>query len=97
MDKRIKHFAFKPIKAPFSTEADASKAFRQVFAEGLGARVLDQLIIDMEYFRPDLPASHEQMAFNAGKKYVINHILHGIGAVYEKREDILNYGVEEDE
>ena len=91
MDKRLKKFVFKPQELPFPKEESAAKAYKKLFSEGLGLKVLEQLILEMEYFRPDLPVSHEQMAFNAGKKYVINHILHAVNAVYETIE------IEEDE
>ncbi len=87
MDKRLKHFAYKPLKEPFPDEKLAASAYKKLFGDSFGAKVLDQLMIEMEYTRPDLPASHEQMAFNAGKKYVINHILHALSAQYEKIED----------
>jgi len=83
MDKRLKKFVFKPKDLPFPEERSASRAYKKLFEEGLGEKVLEQLILEMEYFRPDLPVSHEQMAFNAGKKYVINHILHAVSAEYE--------------
>ena len=88
MDSRIKNFVYRPVRKPFSSEHEAASAYKKVFAAGDGAKVLDDLITSMEYFRPDLPSGVEQLAFNAGKKYVVNHILHALGAVYEEREEL---------
>lgn len=94
MDKRIKVVTYKPIKAPFSgadgkkKEKEEAKAYKKVFSDGDGAKVLDQLIIDMNYFEFTPPSSVETMAFELGKKYVVNHILRALGAEYKTREEL---------
>lgn len=41
----------------------------------------------MDFYRPDFPTSGRQLAFNAGKKYVLNHLLHAIYAEYDKLDE----------
>lgn len=87
MDKRLKIFVPRKIKAPFSNEQEAAKAIKNLFSKGLGAKVLDQLLLDLDYHIPVKPDTAEAMAFNNGIKYALNHILHAISIDYEEIEE----------
>ena len=90
MSNRLDKYIFKPIEPPFKDERSQSQAFKRVFLEGEGKKVLDSLLLDMDYHKPDLPAGKDvgaQLAFNAGKRYVMNHIIAALGAEYIKNEE----------
>lgn len=74
------------IKQPFSNEYESAKAIKKLFGSGLGAKVLDQLLLDMEYHKPDKPTTELMLAFDAGKKYCLNHILHAMSIQYDEAE-----------
>ncbi len=87
---RLDKLAYRPIKPPFSDEREQSIAFKRLFETDSGKRVLDSLILDMDYHKPDLPAGQDvnaQLAFNAGKRYVVNHILTSLAAEYTTNEE----------
>lgn len=93
MDKRLKVISYKPLKHPFSgknKEREEAKAYKKVFSEGDGAKVLDALMIDMNYHEFVPPAEAHLMAFEAGKKYVIHHILRALSAEYTTKEVVAN-------
>lgn len=87
MDSRLKIFVPRVIKPPFSNEYESAKAVKKLYGSGLGAKVLDQLLLDMEYHKPDKPTTELMLAFNAGKKYPLNHILHAMSIQYEEVEE----------
>lgn len=79
-----------PFGEPFANEAEQSKAYKKLFSTELGQKVLDSFIIDVDYYRPDLPKGNDvaaQLAFNAGKRYLVNHILHAMSSAYEVEEE----------
>jgi len=93
MDKRIKTVVYEPIKPPFGNgdgrkQREEAKAYQKTFGSGIGAKVLDQLIIDMGYFEFTPPSSPEMMGFELGKKYVVNHILRALNAKYKERDEL---------
>ena len=88
--KRLEKFLFREIESPFTTDKEQSSVFKRLFTSVDGEKVLDSLILDMDYHKPDLPVGQDvamQMAFHNGKRYVINHILSAIRAEYDKIED----------
>jgi uncharacterized membrane-anchored protein len=89
-NQRLDKYTFKPIKPPYDSERDQSIAYKRLFETDDGAKVLESLIIDTDYHKPDLPAGQDvtaQLAFNAGKRYVINHILSALSAEYITNEE----------
>jgi hypothetical protein len=93
MDKRLKVISYKPLKHPFSgknKEREEAKAYKKVFSEGDGAKILDALIIDMSYHEYTPPTEPILMAFENGKKYVIHHILRALSAEYTTKEIVDN-------
>ena len=77
----------RPVKPPFKTDQEQSQALKQLFDTELGKRVLQSIKYDMGYYVADLPGGKDvpmQMAFNAGKKFVINHIDTAMTVEYEK-------------
>lgn len=67
----------KPPAQPFKDEKDFADAMKRLFTTKEGRMVLQQLKYEMGYYAPDLPAGKDvgmQLAFNAGKRYVLNHI-----------------------
>lgn len=90
VSKRLDRFLYKEIPPPFKTEAEQTDAFRSLFQSALGEKVLEQLILDTDYHKPDLPAGVDvlaQLAFNMGKRYVINHIISCIAAEYQGEQE----------
>lgn len=90
MDKRLSKFAYREIKPPFKDDKKQAEAFRELFSSDLGSKVLDSLILDMDYHKPDFPGGVDvtaQLGFNAGKRYVINHILSAITSQFEAVEE----------
>ncbi len=80
----------KPVTPPFKDEYSTTQAMRQLFDTELGKQVLQQLKYEMGYYAPDLPSGKDvgaQLAFNAGKRYVLNHIDVCLTVEYERGED----------
>lgn len=100
MDKRIKVAVYKPIKHPFENKPEEeAKAWRRVMGKGDGAKLLDSLIIDMNYFEFTPPIEPISVGFELGKKYVVNHILRALNAEYDMRENIssINFKLENED
>jgi hypothetical protein len=95
VDKRIKVVTYKPIRHPFikgkgrRDEKEEAKAYRKVFTDTVGAKVLDALVLDMNYHEFIPPSEPMLMAFENGKRYVVNHILRAIAAEYST-EDVFS-------
>lgn len=89
-----------PFQTPFSNEKEQAKAYRELFSSELGQKVLDSFLLDVDYHKPDMPKGTDvgcQLAFNAGKRYIVNHILHALAARYEEGADDNDYyGLKED-
>ncbi len=96
----IKVFKRIPIKEPFLDEKEQSKAYKELFSSPLGQKVLDSFMFDVDYHRPDLPKGADvnaQLAFNAGKRYLVNHILTALSTQYEGSEEVDYYGLMEND
>lgn len=87
---RLDKFKFKDLKTPFNSDRDQANCYKRLFGSDDGQRVLDSLMLDTDYHKPDLPSGQDvgiQLGFNAGKRYVINHILSAMSAEYETNKD----------
>ena len=73
-------------EAPFKSDEAQARAIKDLFSTGRGQNVLNSLILDCDYTRPELPRQSENaynVGFDAGKRYFINHILHAMAVEYE--------------
>ena len=71
---------------PFKNEREQANAIKSLFGTPHGENVLNSLILDCDYTRPELPRQSENafnVGFDAGKRYFINHILHAMAVEYE--------------
>jgi hypothetical protein len=100
VDRRIKSYIDKPIKAPFNTDRAYAQAIRKTFNEVLGQKVLEQTLIDYNYYLPDTPELHQQtkpqlsfqefLLWRAAQKEVISTFIFGRVAEYVDRDILLN-------
>lgn len=80
MDNGLKKFTAHGAKSPFADAKDRQAAYRRVFAEGEGSKVLQDILSTSGWFRayvPDAskPDNSSQAMFDLGKKYVCREIL----------------------
>lgn len=80
MDNGLKKFTAHGAKSPFADAKDRQAAYRRVFAEGEGSKVLQDILSTSGFFKPYVPSSAKpdnaaQAMFDHGKKYVCYEIL----------------------
>lgn len=67
---------YKAEKKPgkFSTIKDRQEAYKEVFGKGLGAMVLEDLLIETAVHRTAFAGNAEQTNYNLGKQHIGYHI-----------------------
>lgn len=80
MDQGLKKFTAHKAKAPFSNAAERQKAYRQVFGNEVGSKVLQDILSTSGWYRSFIPKgtnpdNASQSLFDQGKKYVCYEIL----------------------
>jgi hypothetical protein len=61
--------------APFKDIKERQDAYKQVFAQGLGALVLEDLLNEAAISRTAFAQTQEQTNYNLGKQHIGYHIL----------------------
>lgn len=91
IDDELKQFLPRKLERPFSDEIEEAKAIKEMFGSLLGQKVLQTLIMDMEYHKDDQPSAPDSfLRWKSGVRYVINHILNALIVEYEEVKDERN-------
>jgi hypothetical protein len=99
MDNGLKKYTAHGAKSPFADAKDRQAAYRRVFSEGEGARVLQDILSSAGFFKPYVPSSakpdnNSQAIFDHGKKYVCYEILNQLTIKLKEAEwsdELTNY------
>ncbi|MCG8394202.1 MAG: hypothetical protein MI745_14080 [Pseudomonadales bacterium] len=93
MDRGLEKFTVHLAKSPFTNDKEKQKAYRKVFGDELGSKVLQDILKEAGWFSPYVPnpRSPDNMGaslFDQGKKFVCYTVLNTMSVVIKEREAV---------